>query len=169
MLFRSALAKFPLLSACFLNIVAKSAATQLQDGKRVLDHYLGLMRLEQDRLFVKANAALLEETSHSNAFHQVSPSLHEPAPGYKIVSSFKTFDHYGNLQLTFQRFGETGSDYAVDVDIDDAQGIQHVFQVVRNSVKGPTNPYDIHELLLAQAPVVDPAYDFVFATKLKVT
>ncbi len=164
----AALDPWPLLKACFLNIVAKSAATPLQDGRRVLDHYLGLMRLEQDRLFVKTSAALLEEASHSNAFYPAPATLHEPAPGYHLVSSYKTFDRYGNLQLTFQRRGDSGSDYAVDVDIDDAQGIKHVFQVIRNSVAGPTNPYDIRELLVGQKPKVDPQYDFVLGTKLTI-
>ncbi len=36
-----------------------------------------------------------------------------------------------------------------DVDIDAAQGIEHVFEVLGDSVKGPTDPYDIHEILLA--------------------
>ncbi len=160
----SALDPYPLLKACFLNITAKSAATKLPDNQSVLDHFLGLMRFEQDRLFLKVTAALVEETANSNAFHSVSAALHDPVPGYKIISSYKTFDHYGNLQLTFQRQGDSGTDYAVDVDIDDAQGIEHIFQVIRN-VTGPTNPYDIHEILLQQKPAVDSGFDFLFAMK----
>ena len=163
----AALDRLPLLKACFLNITAKSAVTLLQDGQRVLDHMLGMVRMEQDRLFMQVTAALVEETAHSTAsFHSVSAALHDPLPGYKIISSFKTFDRYGNLQLTFQRRGDTGVDYAVDVDIDDAQGVEHIFQVLRNSVHGPTNPYDIHDILLQQKPVVDPLYTFNFATKV---
>ena len=160
-----ALDRLPRLKACFLNITAKSAATRLPDGQRVLDHMMGMVRIEQDRLFMQVTAALVEETAHSNAFHSVSAALHDPLPGYKIISSFKTFDRYGNLQLTFQRQGDTGVDYAVDVDIDDAQGVEHIFQVLRNSVNGPTNPYDIHDILLQQKPAVDPLYAFNFATK----
>jgi hypothetical protein len=161
----TALDRFPLLKACFLNITAKSAATLLPDGTPVLDQMLGAVRIEQDRLFIKVTPGLVEETSKSNAFHAVNSALHDPLPGYKIVSSFKTFDRYGNLQLTFQRQGDTGVDYAVDVDIDDAQGIEHIFQVLRNSVNGPTNPYDIHDILLQQNPRVDPGYTFNFAAK----
>ena len=160
----TALAPFPLLKACYLNIVAKSAQTSLPDGGNCLDHYEGLLRMEQDRLFLRTTAALVEETAQSNAFHEVSAALHDPLPGYSIVSSFKTFDRYGNLQLTFQRRGVTGNDYAVDVDIDDAQGIEHLFQVLRNSVNGPTNPYDIHDILLRQTPPVIAGYDFAFAS-----
>jgi hypothetical protein len=159
----SALTQYPLLKACFLNIVAKSGATGLPDGSSCLDHFQGVVRLEQDRFFVRTSAALVEETGHSNAFHSVSAALHDPMPGYHTVSSFKTFDRYGNLQLTFQRRGDTGDDYAADVDIDDAQGFEHIFQVLRNTVEGPTNPYNIHDILLQQIPRVNPGYGFVFA------
>jgi hypothetical protein len=161
----SALDPYPLLKACFLNLVAKSATTLLQDGRRVLDHFLGLLRLEQDRFFIAVTAALVEETANSNAFHPVPFTMHTPLPGYKTISSFKTLDRYGNLQLTFQRRGDTGVDYVADVNIDDAQGIEHLFQVLRNSVSGPTNPYDIHDILLQQTPAVNPSYDFLFAQK----
>ena len=165
----AALDPYPLLKACYLNIVAKSAATPLPDGQTCLDHYNGLLRMEQDRIFLRTTAALLEETAHSHLFHPVSAALHEPLPGYSVMSSFKTFDHYGNLQLTFQRRGDTGNDYAADIDIDDAQGIEHIFQVLRNSVAGPTNPYDIHDILLQQKPSVNPGYQFVFATAATAT
>ena len=158
-----ALDRLPLLQACFLNIVAKSASILLQDGRTCLDHYIGLMHFNRDRLFIPTTAALVEETAQSNAFHAVSPALHVPLPGYHTVSSYKTFDHYGNLQLTFQRRGESGGDYVADVDIDDAQGIEHAFQVIRNTVTGPTNPYDIHDILLQQNPPVRAGYDFIFA------
>lgn len=160
----AALDQYPLLKACFLNIVAKAGNTTLPDGRTCLDYFAGLVRVEQDRLFLKTTAALVEETAHSNSFHPVSAALHEPLPGFSMVSSFKTFDRYGNLQLTFQRRGATGDDYAVDVDIDDAQGVEHIFQVLRNSVNGPTNPYDIRDILLQQVPQVVPGYEFAFAT-----
>ena len=48
-----------------------------------------------------------------------------------------------------------------DVDIDAAQGIEHVFEVSGDSVKGPTDPYDIHEILLA-GQRLDPGYSSVF-------
>jgi hypothetical protein len=159
----AAIDRLPLLKACFLNIAAKSASIQLQDGRTCLDHYLGLMRLNQDRLFIPTTAALVEEMAQSNAFHAVSPALHLPLAGYHMVASYKTFDHYANLQLTFQRRGEAGDDYVADVDIDDAQGIEHAFQVIRNSVTGPTNPYDIHEILLQQDPPISAGYEFAFA------
>jgi hypothetical protein len=35
-------------------------------------------------------------------------------------------------------------------DIDDAGGMLHIFQVLRNAVTGrPTHPYDIHEIVMS--------------------
>jgi hypothetical protein len=121
-----------------------------------------MIRMEQDRLFIRTHAALREEVQNSPLFHSVSAELHNPVPGYQITDSFKTLDRYGNLQLTFQRRGTTGDDYVADVDIDDAQGIEHIFQVLRNSVSGPTNPYDIHDILVKEQRL-DPGYSFKFA------
>ena len=151
----------PKLKACLLNITAKSAAVPLLDGTTCLDHFQGMIRMEQDRLFVRINPALMEEVENSPLFHSVSPALHEPVPGYIVTESFKTLDRYGNLQLTFQRHGTTGADYLADADIDDAQGIEHIFQVLRNSISGPTNPYDIHDILVMDQQL-DPGYSFVF-------
>lgn len=37
-----------------------------------------------------------------------------------------------------------------DIDVDDAAGLGHVFQVLRNALLGrATNPYDIHEILVS--------------------
>jgi hypothetical protein len=152
----------PRLKACFLNIVAKSAASPLRDGSSCLDHYSGMIRMEQDRLFIRTHAALREEVQNSPLFHGVSADLHDPVPGYTITDSFKSLDRYGNLQLTFQRRGSSGDDYVADVDIDDAQGIEHIFQVLRNSISGPTNPYDIHDILVKDQGL-DPGYSFKFA------
>jgi hypothetical protein len=151
----------PKLKACLLNIAAKSAATPLKDGSSCVDHFLGMIRMEQDRVFIRTTAALREETQNSPMFHRVSEALHDPVPGYTITDSYKTLDHYGNLQLTFQRKGEAGDDYVVDADIDDAQGVEHIFQVVRNFLTGPTDPYDIHDILIASQNI-DPGYAFVF-------
>ena len=47
-----------------------------------------------------------------------------------------------------------------DIDIDEASGIEHGFEVIRNAVtKGKTNPYQIHELLLLTE--IDPGYELV--------
>jgi hypothetical protein len=88
----------------------------------------------------------VDETAHSNRFHSVSATFDDPMPGTS-VSRFKTFDHYGNLQLPFQRCGDTDDEDAAPVDIDEAQGFEHIVQVLPTTVEGPTT---IHEILLQQ-------------------
>ena len=54
-----------------------------------------------------------------------------------------------------------GDDCVVDMDIDDAAGLAHVFQVLRNALTDrPTHPYDIHQILIAYQRL-DPGYSFV--------
>ena len=46
-------------------------------------------------------------------------------------------------------------------DIDDAAGLEHLFQVLRNELTGrPTHPYDIHEILIKHQ-MLDPGYELV--------
>jgi hypothetical protein len=48
-----------------------------------------------------------------------------------------------------------------EIDIDDAAGLGHVFQVLRNHFTGkPTHPYNIHQILLVHQQL-DPGYDLV--------
>ena len=72
------------------------------------------------------------------------------APGGRgqgaAAGSFKTLDAFGNLQLTFFKDSTT---FCADVDIDDAAGLGHVLQVVRNSVtKSATHPFNINQILI---------------------
>ncbi len=54
----------------------------------------------------------------------------------------------------------SGDECVVNVDIDDAAGLEHVFQVLRNTLSGrPTHPYDIHEILVSYQRL-DPGYQF---------
>jgi hypothetical protein len=146
--------------AGFLNLVAKSARTRLLSDKPVLSYLNRITDQRGDRFFAMASADLHAEVVHSvtgGIFSPVSDVLHDPAPGFKLVDSYKTPDHYGNLQVTF---ATNGTDWSVDVDIDDAQGFEHIFQVVRNAVTGkPTHPYDIHEILV-EFQELDPGYYF---------
>jgi hypothetical protein len=153
-----------ILKAALLNLFTKSSHTMLGDTTSCFDHLQGMMELDNDRLFAKGDAALLEEVMQAHNFRSVDFSLHKEVPPYRLFSSFKTRDSHGNLQLTFSRKGETGADYLVDMDIDEAQGIEHVFEVIRNSVSGPTNPYNVREILAA-AHNLKPLYSFVFASR----
>jgi len=152
----------PLQQACLLNIAAKASAVILDDGRSCLDHIAEIIRVRQDRVLARTTAALHDQAGQSSRFNQVSGVLHPAPAGYRPAGSFKTKDLHGNLQLTFFRRGESGNDYLVDADIDEARGIEHLFEVVRNAVNGPTNPYDVREILIA-GQGLHPGYSFVFA------
>ncbi|MFB3922936.1 MAG: hypothetical protein ACE145_14520 [Terriglobia bacterium] len=147
--------------AGLLNIFKKAANTPLINGLTVFPYIQKVSELRGDRFFGVTSKELREETKHSVAqglFYEVSEALHHPPAGFTSAGSFKTEDHYGNLQLSFFM---NGDDCVVDVDIDDAAGLEHVFQVVRNAVTGrPTHPFDIHEILVSYQQL-DPGYRFV--------
>lgn len=147
--------------AGLLNIAVKTGATPLSNGRPVLSYIEKLNEIRGDRFFCVVPKELREETKNSVAedlFNEVDGSLHRPPEGFSAAGSFKTPDHYGNLQLTFFMKGD---DCVADVDIDDAGGLEHVFQVLRNKLSGkPTHPYNIHEILVAHQKL-DPGYTFV--------
>jgi hypothetical protein len=160
------------------NIACKTTATVFADGTNVLSLVKELRVVRGDRFFAFVERGLREETLNSissGLFHKVSGSLHKLPPefetfeptdtglapadssGFKPADSFKTNDHFGNLQLTFFRRGD---EFVADIDIDDAAGIEHVFQVLHNHFTGePTHPYNIHEILVAHQHL-DPKYTF---------
>jgi hypothetical protein len=147
--------------AGFLNIMAKSAHTVFGNGRSVGSYFQKLLELRGDRFFATVPQELREETKNSvqdGLFEEVSGLLHRLPDGFDRAGSFKTLDRYGNLQLTFC---VRGSEWRVDADIDDAGGVEHVFQVLRNNLSGqPTHPYNIHQLLL-QHQKLDPGYELV--------
>jgi hypothetical protein len=151
--------------AGFLNLVAKANRTRFpaQEGEppSVLSFIQEVTELRGDRFFALVRPELRSATIHSvqqEVFHEVSEALHAPPAGFTRDRSFKTLDHFGNLQLSFF----TGADgkIAMDMDIDDAQGFDHLFQVVGNLFGGPTHPFNIHEILIASQEL-DPGYDLV--------
>lgn len=147
--------------AGLLNIAVKTGATPLSNGRTVLSYIAELNEIRGDRFFAVVPKELREETKNSVAeglFHPADQSLHHPPVGFAPAGSFKTPDHYGNLQLTFFI---NGDDFVADIDIDDAAGLEHVFQVLRNKLSGqPTHPYNIHEILVGHQHL-DPGYTFV--------
>lgn len=160
----AALEKESLKLAGMMNIIAKTNATRLSNGRTVLSYLQELRELRGDRFFVVASKELREETKHSVAdgvFKKADSSMHHlPSQflGYTDAGSFKTTERYGNLQLTFFMKGD---DCVADIDIDDASGLEHFFQVVNNMLPGnDTHPYTIHEILVAHQKL-DPGYSFV--------
>jgi hypothetical protein len=147
--------------AGFLNIARKTGATGLSNGKNVLFYIQELTELRGDRFFAVVSKELREETKNSidaGIFHKADQSLHHPPKGFSAAGSFKTSDRYGNLQLTFFNKGD---EWVADIDIDDAGGLEHVFQVLRNKLSGrPTHPYNIHEILV-KFQQLDPGYTFL--------
>ena len=154
----------PLRKAGFLNLVTKAAHTRLANDQTVLSFLQQLTEQRGDRLFALVDPALHGEVATSatdGLVHPVPDALHVPPAGFTPVDSYKTPDHYGNLQLTFSR---KETDWSVDMDIDDAQGFEHLFQVLHNAFTGqPTHPYNIHEILISYQEL-DPGYRFSFGT-----
>lgn len=133
--------------AGLLNIAKKSLATGFRNGADLLPH-LTLLSIGGDRCLVEVPGALFEQVpALGEVFRPVNGSLHKPPSGqFTPAGSFKTLDAFGNLQLTFFTDGTT---FCADVDIDDAAGLGHVLQVVRNSVtQSPTHPFNINQILV---------------------
>ncbi|MEO8436016.1 MAG: hypothetical protein ABI596_14035 [Pyrinomonadaceae bacterium] len=146
-----------------LNIARKTLATRFSTDKTVLTLIKEIRELRGDRFFAFVEKGLREEVKHnvhSGLFHKVDGQLHHlPGEfiGFEPADSFKTDDHFGNLQLTFFMKGD---ECVADIDIDDAGGLGHIFQVLKNHFTGsPTHPYNIHEILL-QHQHLDPGYRF---------
>jgi hypothetical protein len=146
-----------------LNIARKTQATRVTNGKSVLSLIREIKELRGDRFFAFVEKELREEVKNSvntGLFHSVDGSLHHlPAQfiGFSAAGSFKTDDHFGNLQLTFFMKGD---ECVADIDIDDAGGLGHIFQVLKNHFTGsPTHPYNIHQILVKHQHL-DPGYRF---------
>jgi hypothetical protein len=152
----------PLRKACLLNIFTKSKHGTTGRCFRFLQ---SLMVLRQDRCFCTVDPAMPEFLRKSDFFKSAPSRLHEPLEGFVLEDSFKSQDAHANLQVTFMRHKGNGT-LAADIDIDEASGIEHGFEVIRNKFRGRTNPYLVRELMLAVDPVektLDPRYRFVFA------
>ena len=150
-------------AAGLLNVYTKMKMTVFENGRDAFSYVSSLTRIRAQRFFAKVRKELRDEVKNSiaaNLFHDVSGALHTPPPGFSPADSFKTRDRYGNLQLTFFSKPDT-LEFIIDADIDDAQGIEHVFQVIRPLLTGKnTHPYDVHEILLAYQQI-DPLYKLV--------
>jgi hypothetical protein len=154
-----------LRQACLLNI-AKKAGDPRTAGN-CLPHIRGLLISRQDRLFARVDPALVQVVQQGAMFKSAPGKLHTPPPGFAMspVGSFKSKDPHANLQVTFMTEDATG-DLAADIDIDEASGIEHGFEVIRNALfKNRTNPYLIREFLNAAdftGRSLSPDYGFTF-------
>ena len=111
-----------------------------------------LYRVRGDRVFADVQPALrdlIKDAMLADRVYEAPSKLHTPPPGFIHAGSFKTADRHGNLQLTFFASQTEPLAFKVDADIDDAAGLGHTFQVLRNWItRGTTHPYDIHEILV---------------------
>ena len=146
--------------AGLFNLFAKMSGFGF-DGRRTVWSFVdGLYRIRGDRIFADVQPALRDMVKTALAtekFREVDGSLHTPPPGFVPAGSYKTPEHFGNLQLSFFASVAPPLAFKVDADIDDAAGLAHAFQVIRNfATHGTTNPYDIHEILVFRQEVALP-------------
>jgi hypothetical protein len=148
-----------------LNLFAKTRSVRLLDGTTAWFHVRTLVEIQRDRIF-----ALVTPTLAAKAMSRVEPTfdgasdvLHSPPPAFAKAGSVKSREAYGNLQLSFARHSSERLATLVDADVDDAAGIEHGEQVVRNWIgrgarkvlrgganlpEDRTHPYDIHQILM---------------------
>ncbi len=136
--------------AGLLNLFTKMSETPIL-GRPAWSYVNSLYRIRGDRVFADVAKEFRDEVKTEVAggeFKNVSGSQHKAEEGYTDAGSFKSDDNYGNLQLTFFSSEAGPLTFKLDADIDDAAGIGHVFQVLRNWITdGETHPYDIHQIL----------------------
>ncbi len=148
--------------AGLFNLFAKMFNVGFDERRTVWTFVDRLFRVRADRIFVDVQPALrdlVKGAVSGGRFRKVPSKLHTPPPGFEQAGSFKTSEEYGNLQLTFFSSMTPPLVFKVDADIDDAAGLGHVFQVMRNWLtKGTTHPYDIHQILVFRQEVALP-YD----------
>lgn len=143
--------------AALFNLFAKMSSFGFDAERTVWTFVDRLYRIRPDRIFVDVDSPLRDLVKGAVAgerFREVSGKLHTPPPEFAEAGSFKTSERYGNLQLSF--FASRGAPLAfkVDADIDDAAGLGHAFQVLRNwATHGVTHPYDIHQILVFRQEV----------------
>jgi hypothetical protein len=148
--------------AGLFNLFGKMSNFGFDEQRTIWSFVDGIFRVRADRIFADVQPALRDMVKSgvvTERFRSVSGSLHTPPLGFAPAGSFKTAEQYGNLQLTFFVSCAPPLTFKVDADIDDAAGLGHTFQVIRNFLtKGTTHPYDIHQILAFRQEVVLP-YD----------
>ncbi len=136
--------------AGLLNVFTKMMNTGLPGAVTTWDFVTGVYRIRPDRIFVDVDITFrdaVKAAEQANLFKEAPDNQHTPPPDFENAGSFKSHDRAGNLQLTFFSSIDALA-FKVDADIDDANGVGHVFQVLGHWLTGgETHPYDIHEIL----------------------
>lgn len=147
--------------AGLLNVWTKMGHTALAEGNPTSHYVDNVYQVRGDRFFADVALSfrdLVKTATRTGAFQSVDGGLHTPPEGYVEAGSYKSRDGYGNLQLTFFAASASPPGFKLDADIDDANGVEHVFQVLRHWITdSETHPYDIHQIL-AQYQGLDTGY-----------
>jgi len=149
----------PLQRAGLLNLYTKMTNAGLPGGRTAWEFVTDLYRVRPDRVFGNVDVSFrdaMKAAAQAKLFKEAPDNQHTPPPGYERAGSFKSPDRAGNLQITF--FSSASElDFKVDVDIDDANGLGHVFQVLAHWLTGgQTHPFDIHQILTFDQRLVLP-------------
>jgi hypothetical protein len=148
--------------ANLLNAIAKLQSEMLTNGNNILSYLQELKEIRGDRLLTVVHRELLEAIESMvtvGQFFRTSSVLHQLPPkftGYRNEVGFKTADMYGAVQLSFFM---SGDNCVADVDLDEADGMKHIFQnPYDTSLRStPSHPYYLHEILVASEKI-DPGY-----------
>jgi len=149
----------PQEKAGVLNLFAKMTHPSTPD---VFVDVIDIFKVKPARIYARVKPQLWQTVQQLPQRFQEQPdggSLHKFLDNWTRLTdhaSFKTPDAMGNLQLTFA--SNPQEEFAVDADLDDHQGLQHAFDVIKHKFSGDTNPYDIHEVLL-KFQGIDPGYE----------
>ena len=148
----------PQEKAGVLNLFAKMAHPSTPD---VFADVIGIFKVKPARIYARVQPQLWQRVRELPQRFQEQPdggSLHKFLDNWTRLddhASFKTPEAMGNLQLTFA--SNPQEEFAVDADLDDHQGLQHAFDVIKHKFSGDTHPYDIHEVLV-KFHGIDPGY-----------
>ena len=145
--------------AGLLNLYAKMRQKKIEGDRDAFSFIQRITDFLPQRVFALVDKRLIDLVrDRRDLFHDVNGALHEFSGGFTRIDggSFKTRETAGNLQLTFA--GDAAGDLMADIDIDDHQGVLHVFDVLRHKITGEhTNPFNIHEVLVF-IQGIDPGY-----------
>jgi hypothetical protein len=153
----------PIRKAGLLNLFTKMSNT-VTGGRTMWSFVTDVYRVRGDRMFANVTKDFRDHVKSAvtaGDFSPVKDTLHTAPPGFASAGSFKhRLFPAGVLQLTF--FSSVNElMFKLDADIDDAGGLGHVFQVLRNwRTDSETSPYDIHQILIFHQRL-DPGYQLL--------
>lgn len=119
-----------------------------------------ILEVRPDRIIARVSHELLEAlelAASVGAVEFADSSLHEPPDSYSNGPSVKTLDKRAGLQISLFIADDLEGPLLADIDIDEARGIAHAFDVIGHHVTGKTtDPIEIHELLVLGG--IDPGW-----------